>query len=253
MPRIETIGDVTLYLGDCREILPSLGKVDAVVTDPPYGIGYKPGGGGRFTAPHGHSYNVGKRSWGENAVRGDEVEFDPRPLLQLSADHRILWGANNFANALPNRQGWLFWDKYLDESSLTFAEGEFAWTDLNITARAFRHLWNGVCKDSETGKARIHPTQKPAALMLWCVGLLPDTATLILDPYMGSGTTGVACVQLGRKFIGIEIEPKYFDIACKRIADEVSRPRLPLAEPVRPASQIKFDDIWHEPFKEAAE
>lgn len=215
MTRREIIAEgVELYLGDCRDILPTLGGIDAVVTDPPYGIAYKPGGGGKFSGEGGQ---VKKRHWGEVAIVGDNAQFDPTFLLEYPARHRILWGANNYANALPNRQGWLFWDKHRAESNLSFAEGEFAWTDLPRTARAFRHLWNGVCKDSESGATREHPTQKPIALFDWCLGLLPQGTASIVDPFMGSGTSGVSAVKAGLRFTGIEIEPKYFDIACRRI------------------------------------
>lgn len=217
-------GRVQLYLGDCREIMPTLGKVDAVVTDPPYGIRYRPGKGGkRGSSLRGGAVVKNRATW--HPIEGDDQQFDPGSLIVLPAKNRILWGANNYADRLPPRASWLFWDKYLAPSALTFAEGEFAWSDIDTTARAFRHLWNGVCRASETGTAPVHPTQKPVALMEWCLGFLPDAET-ILDPFMGSGTTGVAAVKLGRRFIGIEIEPKYFDIACRRIEEATRQPDM---------------------------
>ena len=238
MSRIETIAEgVTLYLGDCREILPALGKVDAVVTDPPYGIRYSPGAGGR---PAFGRKGVHKKFTGDDIVVGDDAPFDPVSLLEFPAEHRILWGGNHYASRLPDSQAWLFWDKHCAESGLSFAEGEFAWSDLAITAKAFRHMWNGVAKASECGQSREHPTQKPVALLHWCIKLIPPPATLILDPFMGSGTTGVAAVKLGRKFIGIEIEEKYFDIACRRVSEALKQPDMFIEKP-KPLKQEALD------------
>lgn len=218
--------DVVVYEGDCRDILPTLGKVDAVVTDPPYGIGYVHGDGGGKLA----------RSTAFNRVEiaGDNRPFDPSPFLSFS--RVILFGANHFADKLPPSSNWLVWDKRDGVCRNDQADCELAWTNLKGPARLTRHLWNGMLKASEKGISRVHPTQKPIDVMRWCLGFLPDART-ILDPFMGSGTTGVACVQLGRKFIGIELEPRYFDIACKRISDELKRPRLDLGEPIQQPKQ----------------
>ena len=212
--RVEQIGDATLYLGDCLEILPTLGKVDAVVTDPPYGISYS----------HGEwSGNLaGATQFGDCPIIGDNKPFDPLPWLVWPC---ILWGANHYANKLPASAFWMIWDKRDGVTSNDQADCEIAWTNARGNARVFRHLWNGMLKASERQESRVHPTQKPVALMQWCLGFLPDAET-ILDPFMGSGTTGVACANLGRKFIGIEIEPKYFDIACRRIEGAYKQPRL---------------------------
>lgn len=235
--RVEHLAEgVTLYCGDCREVLPTLGKVDAVVTDPPYGIRYRPGKGGRRGASlHGGHAVKNRSAW--LPIEGDDAPFDAQQIMDFPAGNRILWGANNYADNLPPRASWLFWDKYLTASSLSFAEGELAWTDIDITLRAFRHLWNGVCRASETGLAPLHPTQKPVALMEWCIGLLPN-AKVVLDPYMGSGTTGVAAVRLGIEFIGVEFVPDYFDIACRRIGDAISRPSMFAEKPAPPAHAL---------------
>jgi len=222
-PRKETLADgIELWLGDCREVLPTLGKVDAVVTDPPYGIGYVHGDGGGKLA----------RSTSFNRVEiiGDDKPFDPTPFLLFP--RVVLFGANHFADKLPASSKWLVWDKRDSVCSNDQADCEMAWTNLDGPARLTRHLWNGMLKASEKGVSRVHPTQKPVDVMRWCIGHLPDDARTILDPFMGSGTTGVACVQLGRKFIGIELDPGYFDIACRRISDELKRPRLDLGEPI---------------------
>lgn len=190
------IGNATLYLGDCRDILPTLGKVDAVVTDPPYGIGY----GAKHT----------KWSAKRGVVLGewDSEIPDVSALLDIS-ENIIIWGGERFG--LPIRRCWLTWVK--PDAAPTFASTEFAWTSWDKPARHFMQSISGMNAE------RIgHPTQKPLRLMKWCVDFVPDAET-ILDPFMGSGTTGVAAVQMGRRFIGIEREPKYFDIACKRIED----------------------------------
>jgi site-specific DNA-methyltransferase (adenine-specific) len=227
--RIETIGEATLYLGDCLEILPTLGKVDAVVTDPPYGIGYR-------HSAFGANVKTGMGTFAarnEGAIVGDDKPFDPSPFL--SFPDCIMWGANHFADRLPKSAGWLVWDKKLGLKEDNFSDGEAAWHKRGTRLRIYRKLWNGLLAH-EPQERRQHIMQKPIDLMLWCLGFVPDAET-ILDPFMGSGTTGVACVNLGRKFIGIEIEPKYFDIACRRIEDAYKQPRL-FAEPApRPVQE----------------
>lgn len=236
--RVEVIGEAVLLLGDCLEVLPHLGKVDAVVTDPPYGIAYSPGGGGR--AAFGKR-GVHKRFTGDDIVIGDKAPFDPAMLLELDAAARILWGGNHYASRLPDSPAWLFWDKHCAESGLSFAEGEFAWTDLPVTAKAFRHLWNGVAKASECGVSRVHPTQKPVALLEWCLRLLSQEISSVVDPFMGSGTTGVACIKTGRKFIGMEIHEPYFDIACARIREAHRQPDMFVAPAPKPVQTSLLD------------
>jgi site-specific DNA-methyltransferase (adenine-specific)/modification methylase len=217
-PRKETLADgIELWLGDCREVLPMLGKVDAVVTDPPYGIGDRMSGGTWGAA----TKYEGMRAWDQVAPQD--------AVLGVVAICReaIVWGGNYFS--LPPSRCWLSWSKM--NAVPTMAALELAWTNLDRPAKEFR-LPVGV---HDTG----HPTQKPLPLMAWCLGFLPDAHT-ILDPFIGSGTTGVACVQLGRKFIGIELDPGYFDIACRRISDELKRPRLDLGEPVAKPVQEAF-------------
>jgi len=225
--RIEHIGDATLYLGDCREILPTLGKVDAVVTDPPYGIGYAHGGGGGKLAR--------STAFADVSIVGDDKPFDPSDFLKFRTI--ALWGANHFAERLPSSAGWLVWDKRDGVCSNDQADCEIAWTNKPMPARIIRHLWNGMLKASERGESRVHPTQKPVAVMEWCLKLLTHTGETILDPFMGSGTTGVACAKLGRKFIGIEIEPKYFDIACRRIEAAYKQPDLFISKPPPPKQE----------------
>ena len=224
--RVEQIGDATLYLGDCRDILPTLGKVDACITDPPYGIGFVHSGkGGRLAR---------STSFGGVAIIGDDRPFDPSDFLRFRTV--VLWGANHFAERLPSSAGWLIWDKRDGVCSNDQADCEIAWTNQSRPARVIRHLWNGMLKASERGESRVHPTQKPLAVMEWCLKQLTTAGEIVLDPFMGSGTTGVACAKLGRKFIGIEIEPKYFDIACRRIEAAYKQPDLFIEKP-KPATQ----------------
>lgn len=200
-----TIGRATLYLGDCRDILPTLSKVDAVVTDPPYGIGYA-GGVPSVANSTGHANT--------ETIKWDGDAFDPSPWLEWPC---ILWGANHYAQRLPHGR-WLAWNKLGGKEPWDqFSDVEFAWHNKRAADKIFSHLWKGLCQAGQ-GEKRFHPTQKPVALMKWCLGFIPNAQT-ILDPFMGSGTTGVAAVQMGRDFIGIEREPRYFDIACRRIED----------------------------------
>lgn len=220
--RVDLSDTVTLYCGDCREVLPTLGRVDCVLTDPPYGIDYGRAGG--FSASHGWG------QWREN-VEWDQ-ERPPAALfdaLRSVAKTQIIWGGNYFTDMLPPTMQWLVWDKGQRDFSL--ADCEFAWSSQHKAARIFNFPRGKALQDGKQ-----HPTQKPIALMEWCLGFVPDAKT-ILDPFMGSGTTGVAAVRLGRNFIGIERDADYFAIACRRIEDELRRPRLDLPEPPPKATQ----------------
>ena len=212
MAEIVTIGDATLYLGDCMDILPTLSKVDAVITDPPYGIGES-------------SKKVASRQrkeGGNSAALADqrdygEFDWDQKPpektlidAIRDKAQWSALFGGNYFE--LPPTSCWLVWDKLNGDND--FADCELAWTNWNKAVRRIQWRWNGMIRQGN--EERYHPTQKPLGVMKWVIGLCPKSDT-IFDPFMGSGTTGVAAIEMGRKFIGIEREPKYFDIACKRI------------------------------------
>lgn len=205
--RKEVIGGATLYLGDCTTIVPTISEFGALITDPPYGIS--------------HPCNFQSRGRGGLAMANDypnvymdDRPFDPSFWLALGVP-TLLWGANHFSSRLPDSSGWLVWDKERPDE-LDQATCELAWTNFVKGVRRFRYLWNGMMKAGEKGES-YHPTQKPVALMEWVLGLRWTPHGTILDPFMGSGTTGVACVKQGKKFIGVEIEEKYFDIACERI------------------------------------
>jgi site-specific DNA-methyltransferase (adenine-specific) len=225
--QIETLADgVTLYCGDCREVMPTLNLwwgTSAVVTDPPYGIAYKSPSGRGLTERGDYPVIV-----------GDTEPFDPAPFLGFP--HVILWGANHYADKLPASAAWLVWDKRDGMTSNNNSDVELAWVNSGGSARLIRHLWNGMLKASERDERRCHPTQKPIAVMRWCIEHLPTDVDTIFDPFMGSGPTGIAAVQLGRKFIGIEIEPKYFDASRRRI-DAALKQRDLFTEAPRPAEQ----------------
>lgn len=231
--RIERIGDATLYLGDCRDVLPTLNGFDAILTDPPYGISYSPaGGGGGIRDKNGNRYE--KRFTGKDLVINDDRPFDPSLVLQFDVP-TIMWGGNHYASRLPDKASWLVWDKRRGTATNDFADCEIAWSNLGHPARCLPHLWNGMLRDSERGVERVHPTQKPIVVMEWCLGFFKNAGT-ILDPFMGSGTTGVACANLGRKFIGIELSPNHFDTACQRIKAAYAQPRMFIDKPP-PAKQ----------------
>jgi DNA modification methylase len=222
------IGDCTLYCEDCQFILPTLGRVDAVVTDPPYGMKWNTDStrfsGGKFG--HRTRRDGGRNDWG--TVTGDDAPFDPEPWLNFK--NVILFGANHFGSKLPVGST-LVWIKKLDSAFGSFlSDAEIAWKKGGHGVYCHRDM----SMNHATGTTRrFHPTQKPVGVMKWCIGHLPVDAQIILDPFMGSGTTGVACVQMGRKFIGIERERRYFDAACRRIEEAYAQPRLDLPEPPR--------------------
>ena len=192
-----------------------------MLTDPPYGIGYIP------RTRQANETRFKKTIYEGERILGDDTQFEPQFLL-ATGDKHIVWGCNNFSNRLPPSNGWLVWDKKVDPKfygKTSFGDAELAWTNIIKRVLIYRHIWNGIIRQGEeagqVGTGRLHPTQKPVALMRWCIGLCPDTPQTILDPFMGSGTTLRAAKDLGRRAIGIEIEEKYCEIAAKRLAQEV--------------------------------
>jgi site-specific DNA-methyltransferase (adenine-specific) len=201
-------GGITIYHGDCREILPEVWfGVDLLLTDPPYGIAYDA------------SHSKYKDGIARDAIVGDSVPFNPAHLV--SYPKAIIWGGNCFASRLPDSPKWLAWIKTRrDDANIRQADMELAWTNCISRPRVFHHLWIGYFKESESGQRAQHPTQKPVALMKWCMGLVRDVSC-VLDPYAGSGTTLLAAQESGRRAIGIEIEESYCEIAAKRLAQGV--------------------------------
>ena len=228
--RVEHIGDATLYLGDCRDILPTLGKVDAVVTDPPYGIG-EAAGKAKTRKGVGPQRDYGHDTWDNEPVASDLMS-----LVRGAGRWNIIFGGNYYE--CPPASCWLVWDKLNGEND--FADCELAWTNLPKAVRRIRYLWNGMLRANGEERGD-HPTQKPVGVMRWCLQQLPPVKT-VLDPFMGSGTTGVAAVSLGLSFIGIEREARYFDAACRRITAEYTKPRLFDEPPPKPQQGSIFGD-----------
>ncbi len=220
-----------LMLGDCRELTPTLpaGAVQVVATDPPYGINhpvnYKERGRGKLAGCRDYGKPVWNNPTSHNypTIIGDKEPFDPAMILGLGVP-TILWGANYYASRLPDASGWLVWDKERPDG-LDQATCELAWTNCVKGVRRFKHLWNGMMRASEHGE-NYHPMQKPVALATWQLSLPWIPAGTVFDPYMGVGWVGVACVKMGRKFIGVEMEPSYFETAAERIAKASEEPLL---------------------------
>ena len=200
---------IQLYHGDCREILSALSveKVDAVITDPPYGI------------------NINKsqrlsisRGFGEDDWDTEKIDNDFLLNIISFAPVSVIWGGNYYE--LPSTRCVLVWDKKNDGRD--FADIEMAWTNIDHVARIFR------MRPQNMDGGKVHPTQKPVALMMWCIeqAKILTGGSMVIDPYMGVGSTGVACVKKGCKFIGIETKRKYFDIAVKRIENELAQLRM---------------------------
>jgi len=231
------IGDAVLYQGDVLDLLPSL-QADLVIADPPYGVGEsgrrnasrrKPFGSrkdakntrGTYVAP----VDYGDFTWDEKPASPEELDA----CINAGAKC-VIWGANHFGMAAASK--WLVWDKM---NSGDFADCELAWTNMGGAVRMFRHMWNGMLRDSERDTPRVHPTQKPIALMAWCLDQMP-AAAVIGEPWMGSAPAGCAAVKRGLKWWGIERAPRNFDIACKRIEQAYAQGQL--FEPER-AKQIQ--------------
>lgn len=226
MSRVEHIGDATLYLGDCRDILPTLDKVDAVVTDPPYGIGKD----GQVRTSGG---NGGRKAYAFKGWDAERPDGETLAALVKFAPICVLWGGNYFADLLPPTGKWLVWDK---GQRINQSDGELAYTSLPGALRIC--TMNRV--ELMTDGAQ-HPTQKPVKLMLWTLAQIGNPKS-VLDPYAGSGTTGVACMKIGSRFIGIERDPEFFDIACRRIEEAYRQPRLFDEPPPKPQQPTMFGD-----------
>lgn len=203
----------TIYNSDCAEILADLDTVDLLLTDPPYGIG-EAAGKNKSRSKLATAKDYGVSDW-DNQRAGDSVILLAMGLSRES----IIFGGNYYSDILNPSACWLVWDK---DNSGDFADCELAWTSLPGAARRLKYTWNGMIKQQP--EERWHPTQKPLSVMRWCIEQADHktkkTQEIILDPFMGSGTTLVAAKALGRKAIGIEREQKYCDVAIKRLRQE---------------------------------
>lgn len=216
------IGNAELYLGDAADILPILPQVDAVVTDPPYGIGEandknasrsKPTVRNPKRVSQARSYGI--RQWDDKPILDQLIK-----AIRQAGKWCIIWGGNYYS--LPPSPCWLVWDK--DNGASDFADCELAWTNLPKAVRRIKWLWNGMMRAGKESRGD-HPTQKPIKVMEWSINHCPDNR-VVLDPLMGSGTTGVAAMHLGKRFIGIERETDYFEAACRRIEEAQRQPDM---------------------------
>ena len=213
---------VTIYHGNAFELIPNI-EADILLTDPQYGIGFN-------TQTKRSRCHVGlnfakdtkhlKRdpAW-RSLKNGDNTKFDAKPFLRFN--EIIIWGGNNFADQLPASRGWLVWDKLREKTPTCFGDCELAWTNINMPIRIWRQLWRGIVREGEENLAitsKLHPCQKPASLMRWCLKFCKGQ--IVVDPFMGSGTTLRAAKDLGRQVIGIDIEEHYCEVAAKRMAQE---------------------------------
>lgn len=231
MFRKEVIGDCTLYMGDCREVLPTLDPVCAILTDPPYGIDY----GSLLKGKGDGNGGADKNGWKSYGAPQWDIERPSKEIFDLMLEcskHQIIWGGNYFTDYLRPTMQWLVWDKGQRDFSL--ADCEFAWCSQNKAARIFDYARGKALQDGKE-----HPTQKPIQLMQWCIEQLPKTVATILDPFAGSFSTAIACVNMGKRFIGIEREPEYFEIGLRRIEEAYKQPRLALDAPrVKPEQAL---------------
>ena len=195
--------------GDNREVLPTLPVVDAVVTDPPYGI-KEAAGKNASRSNLAVAVDYGDADWDDEAPSADMIE-----LVRSRGRAQVLFGGNYFV--LPPSRCWLVWDKL--NGTNDFADCELAWTNLDRAVRRLAYRWNGMIRENNEERGA-HPTQKPVGVMQWVLELATKPDDIVLDPFCGSGTTGVACLRLGRRFIGIEKDAKYAAVATERLQAE---------------------------------
>lgn len=244
--RTEVIGNATLMLGDCREAVKVTGHSDALITDPPYGIKNKAQSG--FDTRTVKGLQIRRHGWA--MIEGDDKPFDPSFWLDrerfIFPRGVILFGANHYADRLPPSACWIVWDKRGGVARDDNADCEMAWTSLRGVARVHTQLWKGIARAGEeniaVNGAKLHPHQKPVALLDYCMTLCKlQAGERVFDPFMGSGSCGVAAVRRGLHYLGVEIDEHYFDIACRRIEEAHRQPRL-FSEPVpKPVQTSIFD------------
>jgi site-specific DNA-methyltransferase (adenine-specific) len=204
--------EIRVIHGDCRDVLPTLAgePIAAVVTDPPYGANWKHSGKAGSISTTGKAFNL--------KVNGDDQDFDPSPWLDFPAVG--FTGASYFYDRLPPGGSLHVWNKRGHYKPLDHGDGDVIWINRRSACRVFDLVWRGICRHAEFHQKIEHPTQKPVALMLWIMDMLavPEGA-VVLDPYAGSGSTGVACLRSGRRAILIEQDERYIAIIRRRLAE----------------------------------
>lgn len=220
--RAEVMGDATLILGDCRDHLQAFAGADVLLTDGPYGIGYKVNARREANRGRGLKATAATVTAAVPMIAGDDVDFDPSPWLAFP--RVALFGADHFADRLPKGGSWIVWDKRRDSTPDDHSDCEFVWLSVPGPARIHRQKWRGVVREGEENCSRskkLHPNQKPVALLAFILERLgARPGQTVADPFMGSGSTGVAAVRAGMGFVGCEIDPGHFQTARNRLAEE---------------------------------
>lgn len=223
-PKAFQISDlITVINADSLDICDQWPSESALITDPPYGMGYK------------SSHNSGRgecdmirKDGNFSPIQGDDKVFDPSPWLRF--DRICLFGAQNFSSKLPDRRGWIVWDKLAGKTPCSQSDCELAWTNRNSPVRIFTHLWRGIMRAGEenvVNGGKLHPNQKPVALMSFVLETMGVVrGDTVYDPYMGSGSIGVACHRAGVNYVGVEIDKSHFDVATQRLNRECKQPML---------------------------
>ena len=213
-PAIGSASSVVLWMGDCKEVLPLLDNISAVVTDPPYGMGYKSGPNSRNSIS-----STGKRY--SETILGDDKPFDPTPWVKWPC---VMTGAHWYYDRLPAGGTIHTWDKRGSYEAIDQADCDQIWCSLRRPPRKLECVWRGLCRTTENTDPIIHPTQKPVMVMAWMMERLEvAVGATVLDPYMGSGSTGIACIRTGRNFVGIEKDARHYKTAVERLRHELNQ------------------------------
>lgn len=215
------IGDAIFYHGDCLQVMPEFAdkSIDLILTDPPYGIG-EAAGKNISRGNLAKATDYGDSDW-DNQIPPPETFVE---LFRISKE-QVIFGGIYFTDYLKPSPSWIIWDK--DNGNNDFADCELAWASHKKAVRKFRYRWNGFLQQpGYIRNIRVHPTQKPVAVIQWIIENYSNPGDIILDPFMGSGTTAIACHNTGHYFIGIEKEKEYFDIAVNRYRKEIRQMRL---------------------------
>jgi len=229
--KTEKLSDaITIINADCYTLLDSWPSDAAIVTDPPYGISYSRSQDMRMRQilPGRTPMAFGRSAGDWRQIHGDDKPFDPTPFLRFATV--CLWGANHYASKLPDKKGWLVWDKLAGKTPSFQSDCELAWTNKDAPARLFTHLWRGIMREGEEhimiGGPKLHPNQKPVALLAWCLDMCCIHNGLVIDPFMGSGSMGVACHRAGLQYIGVEIDEQHYQTARQRLLNELAQTNL---------------------------